>query len=719
MASRMCQTSHQKDWLESPPLLRRLYAISQEVAFGAANEAEFAKIVRSSPYPGQAPQGIEKPIMPTSRFQFRDYLHEQRAASKQKKKPEYDSFHSTMSSREKDALVSRSHRSFWVLFREFWGLLAGHRGSIYLGLATLTISTLLNLVPPLGTKLAIDYALTEPPKPLPEWMVTSLGSSSPFYLLVWVAVGVAAVTLVRTVFHLWGRWACTKAVNQVQTSIRKRVFEHMLQMPLHKVQQLKSGGSASLLREDAGGIADLIFSMIYNPWQAIVQLLGSFVVLVFVDWRLLAAGVLLLPIVYLTHRTWIYSIRPLYRDLRSTRQRIDSNATETFSGIRVVRTFARQRSETKRYVGGNHFSVRQTLLVWWRTRLIEVIWEVLIPLSSTMLLLYGGWQILQGELTLGDLMMFLVYLAMLLGPIATLTGSAVQFQNNLAGLDRTLDLLATPTETQSMAKDRTTDEPLIQLNRNQVRGEIRFEKVGFRYPESDNWVVNDVSFVASPGSTVAIVGRSGAGKTTLCNLVARFFEPEQGIISLDGNPLARIDLESYRRCLGMVEQEVFLFDGTIAENISYGRRHASNAEIEEAAIAAAAHDFILQSPKGYQTRIGERGFKLSGGQRQRIAIARALLADPRILILDEATSNLDSESEQLIQQSLARLLKNRTAFVIAHRLSTIKNADKILVMDAGRIVQVGTHAELLDSPGIYQQMVRLQTENPIANYCDE
>jgi ATP-binding cassette subfamily B protein/subfamily B ATP-binding cassette protein MsbA len=175
----------------------------------------------------------------------------------------------------------------------------------------------------------------------------------------------------------------------------------MLQMPLHKVQQLKSGGSASLLREDAGGIADLIFSMIYNPWQAIVQLLGSFVVLVFVDWRLLAAGVMLLPIVYLTHRTWIYSIRPLYRDLRSTRQRIDSNATETFSGIRVVRTFARQRSETKRYVGGNHFSVRQTLLVWWRTRLIEVIWEVLIPLSSTMLLLYGGWQILQGELTLG------------------------------------------------------------------------------------------------------------------------------------------------------------------------------------------------------------------------------------------------------------------------------------------------------------------------------
>lgn len=680
--------------------------------------------------------------MPTSRFQFREYLRELRATQGKRNESEYDSFHSTMSRREKDSLVSRSHRSFWKLFREFWKLLAGFRGSLYLGLATLTVSTMLSLVPPLGTKLAIDSALTDPPRPLPEWLVPWVGGlgvgglgigglgvgesgggePGRFALLVWITVAVVVVTCVRIAFHLWGRWACTKAVNQVQTSIRQRVFTHMLNMPLHQVQQLKSGGSASLLREDAGGIADLIFSMIYNPWQAIVQLLGSFLVLVLVDWRLLAAGLLLLPVVYFTHRTWIHRIRPLFRDIRSTRQRIDSNATETFSGIRVVRTFARQQSETRRYVRGNHFAVRQTLLVWWRTRMIELVWEVLIPLASTILLLYGGWQILQGELTLGDLMMFLVYLAMLLGPIATLTGSAVQFQNNLAGLDRILDLLSTETEVGHIERSRTAaGETTLprSVDRGQVRGEIVFESVSFRYPESDKRVLEGISFHAAAGETVAIVGRSGAGKTTLCNLVARFFEPESGTIRLDGVPVRAIDLHSYRQLLGMVEQDVFLFDGTIAENIAYGRRHASREEIEDAARAAAAHDFISQSPKGYDTLIGERGFKLSGGQRQRIAIARAILADPKILILDEATSNLDSESEQLIQQSLARLLKHRTSFVIAHRLSTIKNADQILVMDAGAIVQRGTHETLLATPGIYQQMVRLQTENPISVHCDE
>ena len=517
----------------------------------------------------------------------------------------------------------------------------------------------------------------------------------------------AVVTLFRTVIHLWGRWACTQAVNQVQMSIRGRVFEHMLQLPLNKIQQLKSGGATSLLREDAGGIAELIFSMLYNPWQAIVQLIGSLVILIFVDWRLLAAGLLLLPAVYFSHRTWIYSIRPLYRDVRQRRQRIDSNTTETFGGIRVVRTFARERNETRRYVHGNHVLIRQQLLVWWRTRLIEIIWEVIIPLASTSLLVYGGYQILQSQLTLGDLMMFLVYLTMLLGPIATLAGSAVSFQNNLAGLDRILDVLNSPKELQ--------DKPgAIKLSRKEVEGDVRFEGVSFRYPENEQWILKDLNFHAHAGQTIAIVGRSGAGKTTLCNLVARFFDPEQGRILMDGKDLCDVELHSYRQLLGVVEQDVFLFDGSIAENISYGRRGASSQAIVAAAKAAAADDFISKSPNGYETLIGERGFKLSGGQRQRLAIARALLADPKLLILDEATSNLDSESERLIQSSLAVLLEQRTAFVIAHRLSTIMHADQILVLDAGQIVQVGTHTELLDRPGLYQQMVRLQTESPIA-----
>ncbi|HUP79036.1 MAG TPA: ABC transporter ATP-binding protein, partial [Pirellula sp.] len=380
---------------------------------------------------------------------------------------------------------------------------------------------------------------------------------------------------------------------------------------------------------------------------------------------------------------------------------------ETFGGIRVVRTFARQRNETQRYVKGNHILVRQQLLIWWRTRLIEIVWEVLIPLASTALLVYGGWQILQSQLTLGDLMMFLVYLTMLLGPIATLAGSAVQFQNNLAGLDRILDLLATPKE--------LADRPgAIRVNRKQVKGEVRFESVAFRYPENEQWILRNIDLHARAGQTIAIVGRSGAGKTTLCNLVARFFDPEQGRILVDGIDLRDIQLHSYRQLLGVVEQDVFLFDGSIAENIAYGRRGATVDQVVQAAKAAAADEFISKSPKGYDTLIGERGFKLSGGQRQRLAIARALLADPKILILDEATSNLDSESERLIQSSLSLLLEQRTAFVIAHRLSTIVHADQIIVLDEGRIAQCGTHSELLDQSGIYQQMVRLQTESPIA-----
>jgi ATP-binding cassette, subfamily B, bacterial len=646
--------------------------------------------------------------MPTSRFEYQEYTEELRERRRDKsKKTEMDSYHATMSGKDKDALVSRSHRSFWKLFAAFWGQLKGFRGRILFGLATLTISTILSLIPPLGTKLAIDCALTLPPRPLPPWLASAFGSPLPSIILIWIAVMVAVVTLVRTVIHLSGRWACTQALNQVQMSIRARVFEHMLNMPLHKIQQLKSGGATSLLREDAGGIADLVFSMLYNPWQAIVQLIGSLVVLILVDWRLLAAGLLLLPAVYFSHRTWIYSIRPLYRDVKQRRQRIDSNTTETFGGIRVVRTFARQRNETQRYVKGSHVLLRQQLLVWWQTRIIEIVWEVLIPLASTLLLVYGGWQILQSHLTLGDLMMFLVYLTMLLGPIATLTGSAVQFQNNLAGLDRILDLLATPKEMQ--------DKPdAIRLDRAKVQGDVRFEDVSFRYPENEQWILNGLNLHALAGQTIAIVGRSGAGKTTLCNLVARFFDPEQGRILIDGIDVRDIQLHSYRQLLGVVEQDVFLFDGSIADNIAYGRRGATMEEVISAAKAAAADEFIAKSPKGYETMIGERGFKLSGGQRQRLAIARALLADPKILILDEATSNLDSESERLIQQSLSHLLEERTAFVIAHRLSTIIHADQIIVLDAGQIIQCGTHSELLEQAGLYQQMVRLQTESPIA-----
>jgi ATP-binding cassette subfamily B protein/subfamily B ATP-binding cassette protein MsbA len=644
----------------------------------------------------------------SSRSAFNEYLEDVRKKQLEKKKSsDGQSENDTADSEQsKDGLSQKRKkgqrsRSFWQLFRAFWGQLKAFHGRIYVALAALTISTILGLIPPLATKIAIDCSLSVPPKPLPWYLPTAWASYSPLNLLIVVALLAIAITLVRTVVFLCGRWAATQSVNRVQANLRTRVFDHVLRMPLNRIYDIKSGGATSLLREDAGGVGELVFSMLYNPWQAVVQLTGSFLVLVLVDWRLLALAVLLLPVVYFSHRTWIQRIRPLYRDIRSQRQYIDSTTTETFGGIRVVRTFARQHSEAQRYTTGNHLLVRQQLMVWWRTRLIEIVWEVLIPLSSTGLLLYGGYQILQDSLTLGDLMMFLVYLTMLLGPIATLTSSAIQFQNNLAGLDRILDILDEPPE--------LADVPnALNIAKSDVRGKFELKQVGFQYPQSENWVLREVDLVIPAGKSVALVGRSGAGKTTLCNLVARFFDPSEGEILLDDANLKDIQLNSFRRLLGIVEQDVFLFDGTIRDNIAYGRQKATLEEVREASRSAAADEFIMDLPKGYDTKIGERGIKLSGGQRQRLAIARAILSDPTLLILDEATSNLDSESEQIIQESLARLLKGRTSIIIAHRLSTIRNADRIVVLDGGRIIEEGTHDELLARGKSYARMVDRQ-----------
>ncbi|WP_337173280.1 ABC transporter ATP-binding protein [Paludisphaera sp.] len=631
-----------------------------------------------------------------SRHGFRAFLRSQREAVKQR--PE----DAPLDDRNRNHPALRS-RSLPELYRELYRLLRGRRAELAFALLTLSLATVLKLIPPAATKAAIDYVLMGQPIPesLAAWSPVAIPDDPRMRLRLLVAI-VAGVTVVATAIGLWSRWIATRATKRVQIDVRRKVYDHAMRLPLHRVYALKSGGASSLLREDAGGVGDLIFSMIYNPWRAIVQFVGGLLILAWVDWRLLAGVVLLLPGLYASDRFWNRRIRPIYRQVRKRRQQIDSEATEVFGGMRIVRAFGRQRSESARFTTANHLMARLELFAWWISRVVELVWELMVPLASAVLLYYGGSQVLAGRLSLGDMMMFLVYLTMLLEPMAVLATSVTQLQNNLSGFDRVLDLLAEPRE---MADRQGTR----RIDRREVEGRVALEGVSFAYPGTDRLVLRDVNLDVAPGETIALVGRSGSGKTTLCNLVARFYDPTLGVVRLDGVPLPEYDVESYRRLLGVVEQDVFLFDGTIAENIAYGDRSASRARIVEAAEAANAAEFIERMPEGYETVIGERGVRLSGGQRQRLAIARAILADPRIFILDEATSNLDSESERLIQQSLGRLLEGRTSFVIAHRLSTIKSADRILVLEDGAVVEAGAHEELMAAAGVYRDMVELQS----------
>jgi len=488
---------------------------------------------------------------------------------------------------------------------------------------------------------------------------------------------------------------------RVMLSLRRSLFDRLLHLPLAKLWDMKTGGILSRLTGDVDTTTGLLQMAVISPSISVIRLIIAMVILFTLNWRLALMALAIVPGAMVMSFASARRIRPIYRTLRKDVEQIDGRVGETFSGIRVVRAFGREMRELLDYMLGRHAVLRKELFAHRRELVLWTSWGLLISSVNVVIVWYGGLLNVTGRASIGDIMVFQVYTFLLLNPVWNIVNSFSELQRSLAAMERVFEVL-------QMEDDKP--DRLDARDAPRVVDEIRFEDVEFEYREGRP-VVRDFNVTVPGGSVVALVGRSGAGKTTVTDLVARFHDPTKGRIVLNGTDIRDIRLASYRDLLAIVQQDVFLFDGSVRDNIAYGRHDAADAEIEDAARRANAHEFIEKLPEQYDTFVGERGVKLSGGQQQRLAIARAILKSPQILILDEATSNLDTESEQLIQASMAELLAGRTTFVIAHRLSTVRRANLILLMEDGRVVERGTHESLMRSRGIYHDMVRRQMES--------
>src|SRR6185369_654513 len=487
---------------------------------------------------------------------------------------------------------------------------------------------------------------------------------------------------------------------RVMLSLRQSLFERLLHLPLPKLWDMKTGGILSRLTGDVDTTTGLLQMAIMSPAISILRLIIAVGLLLALNWRLALTALAIIPGVMFVSLVFARRVRPIYLVVRKDAERIDGRVGETFSGIRVVRSFGREVRELFDYMVGRHVVLRKEMFAHRREMILWTSWGLLLGAVNVVIVWYGGYLNIVGGASIGDIMAFQWYTFLLLNPVWNIVNSFSELQRSLAAMERVFEILGM--ESDKPDRPDARDAPSIVH-------EIRFEDVEFEYRKGQP-VIGGFSITVPGGSVVALVGRSGAGKTTVTDLVARFHDPTRGRILVNGTDIRDFRLRTYRDLLAIVQQDVFLFDGSVRDNIAYGRRAATDAEVEDAARRANAHEFIAKLPDQYETFVGERGVKLSGGQQQRLAIARAILKSPQILILDEATSNLDTESEQLIQASMAGLLAGRTTFVIAHRLSTVRRAHLILLMEDGRIIERGTHDELMEARGLYHDMVLRQME---------
>jgi len=574
-------------------------------------------------------------------------------------------------------------------YKRLLRLLLPYKTALVTGSVFLAVASLTNLAVPLLIKDLVDVVMVK----------------KDLSMLNNIAINIGLLFFLQLICSTAHNYLFDLTEKRIITDFRKKIFAHLQTLSLSFFAKRRTGEIMSRMTNDVTTLENLITDIPATLLQQSIRLFGGILIIIYMNWKLTFMILVLAPVLVLFAKTFGKRLKKLSTEIQDKLATSTTVLEENISNIQVVKSFVRSGLETERFsdaVEDSFQSAKKRVII---SSFFGPTIGFIAFTTSLVLLWYGGREVITGGISPGELIAFIIYATIIAGPMGSFARMYTRLQEGVGASTRVFEIL----DTKEDVRDDARDVPLPAIT-----GKVEFDQVRFHYRE-DREVLKGISFSAEPGQVIALVGPSGAGKSTLIQLLHRFYDPYKGEIRIDGTPLKEVSLNSYWSQIGFVPQENLMFGGTIKENIEYAKQGATEEEITLAAKAANAHNFIMDCPEGYQTIVGEKGIRLSAGQRQRIAIARTILKNPRLLLLDEATSALDNESELLIQEALERLMQGRTTFVIAHRLSTIHNADKIMVMDKGEIVESGTHKELMEKKGLYHRLYTLkslQIEDP-------